>query len=88
MDWEQIAAYLMVILGLVVIIGISVGLDFKKWWNWLFVLAGFLLSLLMQVASGNESSTKVESICLGIFFAVGVLIMGPVSRYHKRKWRK
>ncbi|MCP4139641.1 MAG: hypothetical protein GY755_05020 [Chloroflexi bacterium] len=88
MDWNQIAGYFLIILIIIVSLGLSVGLDFRKWWSWLFVLAGFLLGLVMQVASGNDPSTKVEGICLGAFFAVTVLIMGPVSRYHKRKWRK
>ena len=62
-DYLTIASF--IIAGL----GFSFGLDFKKWWSWIFVLSGFVGGYLIFLDLENPSSFY-GSIFIGAFFAL------------------
>lgn len=62
---------------LLLTVGVSVGfgVNLKKWYGWIQVLAGFLLGWLM----GWPMQNMAGSIILGIFFAVITIVLGPIA---------
>jgi hypothetical protein len=51
---------------------VGFGVNLKKWYEWLQVLSGFLLGLLME-------QNLAERLIIGVFFAVVIILFGPIA---------
>jgi hypothetical protein len=68
---------------LLLIVGLSIGfgVNLKKWYGWIQVLAGFLLGWLMAWPSQNVT----ERIISGTFFAVLIILLGPIALKRRQR---
>jgi hypothetical protein len=76
---------LFVILLISASVGAGFGLDYKKWWSWLFIFAGFLLGFLMVFSNSGDQKKIPFGLCLGSLFGLFVFIGGWISRRHRKK---
>jgi len=69
--------------SLLLIFGLSIGFgaNLKKWYGWIQVLAGFLLGWLMAWPIQNMTGR----IILGTFFAVMIILLGPVALKRRQR---
>ena len=63
-------------------IGISKGLDLRKWSSWLYGIYGFLSGFLIGLLTGNAGG-DVE---LGVLFAFIVMYGGAMVRLHRQRF--
>jgi hypothetical protein len=71
--------FIAIILAIICLVGVITGIDLKKRSNWLFVLCGFLLGVLMGLSNGDFSA----AVGFGFGAAITVAYSGEMVRRHK-----
>jgi hypothetical protein len=66
-----LSSALLIILIIAAGLGVSVGIDIKKWYGWMQVVAGFFLGMFI-------GQNLAEKIIIGILFAFTTLLLGLV----------
>jgi Na+/H+-dicarboxylate symporter len=61
---------------------IAFGANLKKWYGWLQVLSGFLLGFLVGTAHNT-----IEQIITGAFFALLIMVLGPIVWKRRRSYK-
>ncbi|MBT3339035.1 MAG: hypothetical protein HOA63_04795 [Nitrosopumilus sp.] len=84
MDTNHIVGIIFAFLLIIIGVGTGIGLDFRKWWSWLIVFAGFLLGFIMSFSNKNEQSKISSGICLGSLISFVVFFSGWIS-WRQRK---
>jgi 4-hydroxybenzoate polyprenyltransferase len=64
------------------VIGISKGLDLRRWSSWLYGIYGFLSGFLIGFLTGNASG----DVTLGLLFGFAVMYSGAMVRLHRQRF--
>jgi hypothetical protein len=64
-------------------VGMFIGLDLKKWTNWLFGLPGLFIGLL----GGFSRNDLQGGFGLGLIFTTLILYVGAMNRWHRQRYQ-
>ena len=79
MNFRDTIDFLTIASLVVAITGPIFGLDFKKWWSWIFIFCGFLGGFLLLLDLESPASFY-WSICIGGFTAIFIALSGWLQK--------